>query len=202
MCDCRHGLISRIEPLWNSTRVPVLPIVGQHGGGTDDRDQVHFFCRDRLSAEAMLHDDVMQESLDEYDPEMVFFHLGREDIHNDSSAKKIFQTLQRIKSRFDYYHVFFCEIPRSGKPGVDSESFARQRRVINHMLHQKGKYTGGWKFLHFGGFKCPSMFDPADRLHFRDTDLRRYCDAFQRKVERICEHDLQMRAVQNVFEER
>ena len=150
----------------------------------------------------MLHDNVMQESLDEYDPEMVFFHLGREDIHNDSSAKKIFQTLQIIKSRFDYYHIFFCEIPRSGKPGVDSESFARQRRVINHMLHQKGKYTGGWKFLHFGGFKCPSMFDPADRLHFRDTDLRRYCDAFQRKVERICEHDLQVRAVQNVFEER
>ena len=105
------GFISRIEPLWNSTRVPVLPIVGQHGGGTDDRDQVHFFCRDRLSAEAMLHDDVMLESLDEYDPKMVLFHLGREDIHNDSSAKKIVQTLQRIKSRFDYYHIFNVRSP-------------------------------------------------------------------------------------------
>ena len=197
------GFISRIEPLWNSTRVPVLPIIDPYDDSTDDRDTVHFFSRDRLSAEAMLHDDILRTSLSFYCPTMIFIHLGREDIYNDTSAKKIFQTLQTLRSELDSYcQVFICEIPRSGKPGVEPESFARQRRVINHMLHQQGKYTGGWKFLHFGGFKCPSMFDPADRLHFREPDLRRYCDAFQRKVERACENVMQMRAVQNGLEER
>ena len=173
------GFICRIQPLWNSTTVPVL--TNDYQCIDDTRDTVQFFCRDRMSVEAMLTDDVLRQTVFSYSPELVVFHLGREDIYNDTSATVIFEKLARLQHQFclTCYDTIFCEIPRSVKVGVDPISYARQRRIINHRLHQH------YEFLHFRYCR----YDPNDPLHsvFGQADLMRYCESFQRKVERACE---------------
>ena len=176
------GFISRFQPIWQPTDEPQ----------TEDEDTIRLFCRDRLSVEAMLCDTVLREDIFWYFPNIVFIHLGREDIYNDTSAKEIFKKIQRLKADFDAdgVQVYICEIPRSCKPEVNPESYGRQRRVINHLLHQNYRSD----FLHFSGFNSPSMFNEEDRNHPKEYDLRRYRDAFKRKIKRACDNRRKMLA--------
>ncbi|XP_069106512.1 uncharacterized protein [Argopecten irradians] len=116
----------------------------------------------------------MMVNLKDYDADVVFIHLGGNDIQQDSNPRHIFLNLCTIVETLTEMGatVYIAEICRRGDfskaPGLDEKSFNKQRNAINRLLKEKfGKYM----------IKVPLQY-PADYddklVHFSHFGLRKY----------------------------
>ncbi|XP_033724642.1 uncharacterized protein LOC117314669 [Pecten maximus] len=131
-----------------------------------------FFGKGGMRTDSIPH--WMMADLESFNPDVVFVHLGGNDIRRDSSPKDIFSNLcaivETLKKSGAKVHI--AEICRRGDfskaPGLMEASFNRQRNAINRLLIERyGKCI----------VKIPLQY-PADYdnklVHFSDYGIRKY----------------------------
>lgn len=140
----------------------------------------HFIGKGGMTTENV--DKTLTRRLDDLRPDIVFVHIGGNDISSESEPVCIYRNICELIDTiysFGTKTVFIGEICRRGhfkkSPSLTVESLDKQRNSINKKL--KKQY--GPNFISFPDINFPQDYD-LDRVDFSQTGQRKYFYAIRR----------------------
>ena len=109
-------------------------------------------------------------------PDVVFLHIGGNDIRVNSSCKAVCENIKFIVDelyRAGNKVVFVAEICERGNftkaPGLTYDIFKKQKNTVNRSLQK----LFGDKFVKFKDISFPNDYD-KDLVHFSDSGMKKY----------------------------
>lgn len=154
--------------------------LGEFGGNYDVEGEVECFGVGGMRTDSIPN--WLWQKMEEFAPTHVFIHLGGNDISSTSSPREIANRLLELRDHFlanGVRKVWVGEIMPRGRfgrsPGLTGQSFEKQRKSINQILHRQ---IGPWlTFFFMHAFTLDGKNSPdysKDMVHLSPSGMTKY----------------------------